>query len=161
MPSPSRRLAPLLTLTLVALATAGLWGCDKNDSRSAGQKVDAGIAKVESQAAEIKADASRASAEAKQAANDAVQDAKQAAGKATVKVGGAISDTAIKASVKAKLALDSSVEASRIEVDAAQGRVSLRGSADNAEAVARAGQIAQSIDGVVGVDNQVIVKAKS
>ena len=70
-----------------------------------------------------------------------------------------ISDTAIKASVRSQLAAEGSIDSGRIDVDASNGRVSLRGTVPNSESVARAGRIAQATDGVTAVVNRLVVKS--
>jgi osmotically-inducible protein OsmY len=128
MQQQSRLSTPLLVAAIAALALAAC--SNQRDERSAGQKVNAAIAKVERQAEQVKP------AEA-------------------------VSDASIISSVNAEFARDGKLDPATIDVDAARGRVALRGTAPDAEAVARARQIALSIKGVTGVDNYLTVRAKS
>ncbi|MBL8361254.1 MAG: BON domain-containing protein [Rubrivivax sp.] len=118
---------PIAAAALAALAA--VTGCDRRDERTAGQKIDAGIAQVERSA-------ERAGAEVK----------------------GTVADAAITASVNAQLARDSELSALKIDVDTSDGRVALRGSAPNRDARDRAARLASGVDGVKSVDNQLIVK---
>ena len=144
---------PRLAGMIVAVATAAsLAGCERpDDARTAGQKVDDTIAKVEQKAEEVKSDMREAARDAKQAgadvakgAADKVSEAKQA----TVNVAEAAAD-------KVKDAVISSVT-----VDSQNGRVALRGSAPDSVASERAASVASSVDGVVAVDNQLAVSRK-
>jgi hyperosmotically inducible periplasmic protein len=134
---------PLLAAAIAALTLAA---CSKQDERTAGQQVDATIAKVERQASEMKADANRG-----------VDAAKQSATEVGTKIGDGITDATIITSLNVELARDGKLDPAKIDVDASRGRVALRGTAPDAESVARARQIALSIKGVTGVDNYLTV----
>lgn len=139
-----------LSLPIAAAALAALTaftGCDRRDERTAGQKIDAGIAQVERSA-------ERAGAEIKQGAAEMRNDVQVAA----QGVKGTVADAAITASVNAQLARDSELSALKIDVDTSEGRVALRGTAPNREARDRATRLASGVDGVKSVDNQLIVK---
>ncbi len=136
---------PIAAAALAALAA--VTGCDRRDERTAGQKIDAGIAQVERSA-------ERAGAEVKQGAAEMRSDVQQAA----QEVKGTVADAAITASVNAQLARDSELSALKIDVDTSDGRVALRGSAPNRDARDRATRLASGVDGVKSVDNQLIVK---
>jgi hyperosmotically inducible periplasmic protein len=73
--------------------------------------------------------------------------------------GQVLDDTAITASVKAKLLDDTRTEGFDINVDTAKGRVILRGGADTAADRMAAGDIARGTDGVLSVDNRIVVAA--
>ena len=126
-----------LSLPLAALvaSVALLAGCDRQEERTVGQQVDSAVQSTE-RAAE------RAGDKMAQA-GDAIAD----------KAG----DVAITTSVNAELAKDPALSALRIDVDTAQGRVVLRGTAPDATAKERATQLAQAVRGVVAVDNQLRV----
>lgn len=132
MKQHSRYSAPLLVAAMAALA---LGACSKNDERTASQRVDATVAQVQRQAAEVKAEAKQAS--------DGVNDA------------------AIISSVNAEFTRDGKLDPAKIDIDAQRGRVVLRGTAPDAEAVARARQIVLAIKGVTGVDNYLTVNQSS
>lgn len=74
--------------------------------------------------------------------------------------GDKVKDAAITSAVNAKLVADSRLGAMRIDVDTVNGRVALRGSAPDAAARERAQQLASSVEGVVSVDNQLVVGGK-
>ena len=139
------------SLTSMALAAAlllSLGACSKNDDRTAGQKLDSAVAKVE------------------QKTDEAVAAAKEKANSAGVKVenmvdkaGNKAKDVAITTSIKAELARDPTLSALKIDVDTAAGRVALLGSAPDAAAKERATTLARKVDGVVGVDNQLVIRS--
>ena len=128
-------------------ALAAVTGCDRRDERTAGQKIDAGIAQVERSAERVGADVKQGAAEMRADAQQAAQEVK-----------GTVADAAITASVNAQLARDSELSALKIDVDTSDGRVALRGSAPNRDARDRATRLASGVDGVKSVDNQLIVK---
>ena len=145
-PNRTRQLA----LLSVIAAAATLAACNKaGDDRTAGQKVDSAVATAERQAAEAKADIREAGKDAKQATE-------QAADTAANKV----KDVAITTAVNAELARDPKLSALRINVDTSNGRVALRGSAPDAESRERAAALAMKVDGVVAVENQLVVVPK-
>ena len=78
-----------------------------------------------------------------------------------VKVSEAITDASIISAVNAEFARDGKLDPAKIDVDAARGRVALRGTAPDAESVARARQITLAVKGVKGVDNYLTVSSKS
>jgi osmotically-inducible protein OsmY len=71
-----------------------------------------------------------------------------------------VKDAAITTAVNAKIAGDPKLSVMRINVDTVDGRVLLRGSAPDAGASQRAQQLAASVDGVVSVDNQLVIGGK-
>jgi hyperosmotically inducible protein len=121
----------LATLALSALLAA----CSKPEEQTAGQKLDETIAKTEQVGAEIKADA-------QQMANQAGQ---------------AISDASITTKINAALAADDELKALQINVDTKDGRVVLTGTAPNANAQQRATMLAQAVEGVMAVDNRLVI----
>ena len=131
----------------IALMLA-LGACGKNDNETAGQKLDAAVARTEAKANEIKADVKDAAAEAKVAgANTATT------------VGEKIDDAAITASVNASFAKDPDLSAIKINVDTKNGAVTLMGPAPTAVAKDRATELAKAVKGVTTVNNQLTVKA--
>ena len=160
------RCLPILTAVATALALAG---CDKTDDRSAGQKLDGAVQKVEQKADELKAraevGAEKAKVEAREAARnvkeagaDVAQNVKEAGSKAAQRAGGAVADAVIVTSVKAELARDPKLSALAIDVDATAGRVLLRGTAPDADSRLRATTLAAGTQGVSSVDNQLVVQ---
>lgn len=127
--------ASLVALTLV--------GCNRrDDSQTAGQKVDSAMAKTDEKVDAAKAELKRDTDKVKESAGNAVT---------------AVEDTAITAGIKAKLATDSDLKTLDISVETTSGRATLRGKAPNAAAQARATQLAGSVTGVASVDNQLTV----
>lgn len=124
------------SLFVVLAAALALSACDRReDSRTAGEKVDAAVAQSEQKLEEAKG---------------AVQDA-------GAQASDAVSDAVITTAVNAELAKDSKLSSLKIDVDTAQGRVALKGTAPDAASRDRATQIAASVKGVVAVDNQLRV----
>ena len=133
---------------LVAIgAAATLAACDRaQDGRTAGQEVDNAVAKVEKKAGELRADVRAAGEQAKQSAAGAMDS-----------VANKAQDAAITTSVNAALAKDPQLSALRINVDTANGAVALRGTAPDAQSRDRATTLAQRVEGVKSVDNQLTV----
>lgn len=71
--------------------------------------------------------------------------------------GQAIDDATITASIKTKLLADSRTKGFDVNVDTRNGQVTLTGGADSAAAKAAATELARTVDGVVGVDNRLVV----
>ncbi|HTU01526.1 MAG TPA: BON domain-containing protein [Candidatus Sulfotelmatobacter sp.] len=71
-----------------------------------------------------------------------------------------VDDTSITTAVKAKLASDRAITLTRVDVQTNQGVVSLDGVATDPAMKARAGQIAASVNGVRGVNNNLQVQAQ-
>lgn len=137
------RAAAFAVLGTLAVALA-LPGCSRREeAQTAGQQVDAAIAKadekVESAQAAIERD---------------TEQAKKAAGEAARAAGEVLTDSAITAQVKASLAGDADLRTLDVSVETQAGRVSLRGTAPDAAARNRATQIAAAVQGVGAVDNQ-------
>lgn len=144
---PPRTLIPAVLAVAVVL---GLGACSKQiDDRSAGEKVDATIAKVEQKT-------DQAVAEVKRGVDAAQTSGSKAMDAASAKV----KDAAITTSINAELARDPSLSALKINVDTSAGRVVLQGTAPDGPSRDRATLLAQHVDGVVGVDNQLQVSAK-
>jgi hyperosmotically inducible periplasmic protein len=141
-----------LSAALAAASLLALAACNKApdtaDNRTVGQKVDSAIAKVEQKtdqaAAEVKKD---------------VDSARATVGQAVDATADKVKDAAITTSVNAELARDATLSALKIDVDTSAGRVSLRGTAPDAPSRERATQLAQRVEGVVSVDNQLQVRS--
>lgn len=69
-------------------------------------------------------------------------------------------DVTITTKVNAELARDPALSALSIDVDTVDGRVSLRGKAPDAAALERATTLARGVEGVVSVDNQLVVEPR-
>jgi hyperosmotically inducible protein len=74
--------------------------------------------------------------------------------------GQAIDDATVTASVKAKLAEDSTTKAHQVNVETQKGVVQLTGFVDSTTARARAGELARSVDGVATVRNDLEIRQK-
>lgn len=148
----------LLLAALLAGGVLSLAACNKADDRTAGEKVDAGVAKTEQAADEAKAKAAAAAASSESAMKQGAADIKEAAKDAGAAISATVDDATITAEVSAGLAKDSDLSAIKIDVDTKAGVVSLKGPAPTAAAKARAEEIAKGIKGVTSVDNQLEVK---
>lgn len=132
----------------VALVSSFLMiGCQKQDDRTAGQKLDSAIAKTEQ-----KAD------EAKVATENATDKMTAKVESATDKMAAKAEDVAITAKVNAALAGDPKLSALKIDVDTISGRVNLSGFAPDAASRQRATELTQAVKGVVSVDNKLEVR---
>lgn len=144
MPIPFKPTALVVLGTLAAVLALGACS-QREESKSAGQQVDAAIAK-----ADEKVDAAKATME-----RDAGQ-AKKAVGETTRAAGEAVADSAITAQVKASLLADADLKTLDVSVETKAGHVSLRGTAPDAAARTRATQLASAVTGVTTVDNQLV-----
>lgn len=163
--APRGHVPGLARVALLGLLLA-LVACNKADERSAGEKVDAAIARTQQAATEAAARTEALAREASakvQASEPAMQQGldkiKEAAKETGAAVSAGVSDATITASVSAGLARDPALSATRINVDTQAGTVTLRGPAPSAEAKARAETIARAVTGVSKVDNQLEVRA--
>lgn len=130
----------------LALAAA-LAGCSKQpDERTAGQKLDGAIAEAKQAGTEAKADASQAMDKAETKLKDAGAAASEA-----------VSDATIVTKINAALMADDRLKATKIDVRAEDGRVTLTGTAPDAGSQARATTLAAAVNGVRSVDNQLQV----
>ena len=129
------------TLLLAAAATAVLLaGCDRSDQdRTAGQKLDAAIARTEKKTEELKTDIKNSTAKAADIVADKTKDA------------------AITTAVNAELLRDRKLSALKINVDTVDGRVVLRGTAPDTASRERATVLASAVSGVVAVENSLTV----
>ncbi len=136
------------TATAAALAAVfALSACDRNaDERTAGERLDGAVASTEQRADELGNDVRRETGEAR---NEVTAAANQAGDK--------MKDAAITTKVNAELARDNDLSALKIDVDTSDGRVVLKGTAPSAAARDRATSVAQGVEGVVSVDNQLTV----
>lgn len=141
----NRRILSITTIgTLVA--SLALVGCNKTDQQGVGTPSGTMTPRVEPQST-TGADAATS-----------MERAKDATASATAKMGDKVDDAMITVSVKTELAKDASLSALSINVDTAEGRVALKGSAPTATAKAQATTLAQNVKGVVSVDNQLMIK---
>ncbi|MGD9836023.1 MAG: BON domain-containing protein [Piscinibacter sp.] len=135
------------SLFLVGAMAAALAACGKQESDStAGQKVDNAITEVKQAGQEIKAEAQQAGKQAQNSVENAADSAKQA-----------ITDAAITSKINLALAADDRLKASKINVDTTDGRVTLTGQAPDSDSRERATVLAQAVEGVLAVKNQLEV----
>jgi hyperosmotically inducible periplasmic protein len=146
---------PHVTLKLFALvlSAATLMACSKTDE-TFGQKVDGAVTQT-------KDAAKQATTEATAAVEKSMEKTAAAASENKVKAAEAFDDAAITTSIVASIAKDPDLSALKIDVSTKNGNVSIHGSAPTEQARARAVAIAQSVKGVINVDNQLSIKPKS
>jgi hyperosmotically inducible periplasmic protein len=155
-----RRVRASVVAASCAVASLSLLAaCDSADSnKTVGQKLDAAVAKTESKAEDIK-DAAKASVDsAGVALRDGAAQAKEAAKQAASGASATSEDAAITASVSAGLLKDPDLSAVKIDVDTANGSVTLIGPAPSEASRSRASIIAMSVKGVSRVDNRLVLK---
>ncbi len=169
-----KRIELLPAFTLLCALAAG--GCNdpgvKRQTRQAGEAIKAAgketgeavTAAGEAAVAEGKAAVEEAGGAIREAGEEARESAKRAGKDITAaaeKAGDTakrkIEDAAVTASVKARLIGNPDVKAVEIDVDAVGGRVTLRGTAKSAAQRDAAERIAREADGVVSVDNRIVV----
>lgn len=81
--------------------------------------------------------------------------------KPSTTAGAYLGDSAITAKVKAAIVAEPDLSALEIKVNTSDGVVTLTGTVDTQQKIERAAQVAQTIDGVKTVDNQLSLKAPS
>lgn len=154
-------LPPVRTWCAAAGALAlviGLAACNKaDDGRTAGQKLDAAVAKTEQVAGEIKQETKSAVASAETSVKQSGLDEKAA--NAADKVAATVDDMKVTAEVSAALVKDPDLSALKIDVDTRNGAVRLTGPAPSMAAKERATSIAQGVKGVTSVTNQLVAPA--
>lgn len=140
-------------LLALSLSTMVLVACDNSD-KTLGQKVDSVISETKDVAKQAKSDST-------DAVSKSMEKTAEATREGTAKAGEALDDAAITTSITASIAKDPDLSAFKIDVDTKNGRVSMHGSAPTVQARDRAVAIAQSVKGVVHIDNQLTIKPKS
>ena len=139
------------------LGALALGGCSRRDDVEVARSNDSTtVTQSRSIGDQVQKDAQATKEATKEAANDVKDAARGAADQATNKV----ADAMITTSVNAELAKDPKLSAMHIDVDTSAGRVALRGTAPDAEAKARASQLASAVKGVVSVENYLTVQGK-
>lgn len=142
-----------LKITLLMLSVTALFACGRKDE-TVGQKMDDTIRKTTEAAKEVKSEAA-ASIE------KSIEKTAETGKETTAKAAAAFDDAAITTSITAGIAKDPDLSAFKIDVETKSGKVSMHGSAPTAQARARAASIAESVKGVMSVDNQLTIKEKS
>lgn len=154
MQRPQRLMTPVLAAVFAALA---LGACSRSDDRTAGQRVDDAVARVEQKADEMKRDTEQAMERGKQEAREAAAEMKDATRDAKAEASDKVADATITTTVNAELAKDDKLSALKIDVDTSNGHVALKGTAPDVVSKERATQLASAVKGVVSVDNQLRV----
>ncbi len=136
----------LLVLPAVVAAIA-LSACGReDDDRTAGQRLDDGISKMEQKSEQAKADT-------RQAMDKMGNKMENTANK----VGEAVDDAQITTSIKTALAGDPKLSALDVKVETDHGHVTLDGTAPDLAARDRAGSMALAAKGVQSVNNRIKV----
>lgn len=143
----------------ILLSAMALAACNRNTEQAQAPDSGSTTARIEQKVDQAQSSAERGMNNATEAVKDAAQDATQATRNAAAEVGDKVGDAMITTMVNAELAKDSKLSALKINVDTADGRVMLRGSAPDAASRDRATQLAMAVKGVVSVDNQLKVEA--
>ena len=139
---------PFQITTLLALLSAGfLIACSDSSQQTAGEKLDQSVAKAQQKGDELQSDVKQGAAKLEDQASAMATEAKNA-----------MSDATITAQVNASLAKDPGLSVMKIDVDTTQHKVTLSGTVPDAAASSRATQLAQAVEGVTSVDNQLVVK---
>lgn len=139
---------PLQITTLLSLLSAGfLIACSDSSQQAAGEKLDQSVAMAQQKGDEIQSDVKQSAAKLEDQASAMATEAKNA-----------MSDATITAQVNASLAKDPGLSVMKIDVDTTQHKVTLSGTVPDAAASSRATQLAQAVEGVTSVDNQLVVK---
>lgn len=144
--TPQRRIGALLATAAAAIALAA---CGKtDDGMTVGQKVDSTIATTEAAASEASKDMSQS-----------VDQVKQSTAEMAASAEASVADMAITTKVNAALAADDQLKALQINVDTKAGHVTMSGPAPDEASRDRATVLAKAVDGVVSVDNRLVVGA--
>jgi hyperosmotically inducible periplasmic protein len=142
-----------LKIVALLLSAVMLTACGKKDE-TLGQRVDGAVA-------DTKEAAKKATSEATAAVEKSMEKTTEAAKEDKLKVTETLEDAAITTSITASIAKDPDLSAFKIDVATKNGNVSMHGSAPTEQARVRAMAIAQSVKGVLQVDNQLTIKPKS
>ncbi|WP_341676473.1 BON domain-containing protein [Niveibacterium sp. SC-1] len=139
----------------LAVVGASLTACNKDNSdKTLGQQVDQSVQESKDKMAEAQQKAEAAGDKMKQEASEASDKMKEQANAA----GKVLDDTAITASVRAKIVAEPDLSNMDVKVDTKEGVVTLDGKAKSADAKDRATLVARSVDGVKDVNNNLSVQ---
>ncbi len=138
------------TLIAAAAAAVALAACGKTEDATVGQRIDNATTEMQSAANELRNDT-----------RDAAKDMQAAGSDAGQAIAEGTSDMAITAKVNAALAADDKLSALKIDVDTEAGRVALNGTAPDADSRERATVLAAAVQGVVAVDNRLVIQSNS
>jgi hyperosmotically inducible periplasmic protein len=140
---------PMLMVLPALVAAVALAACGReDDDRTAGQRLDDGIAKMEQK-----------SDQARQDTREAMDAMGQKVDGAADKMGAEASDASITTAIKAGLAGDPKLSALDVKVETNNGHVTLDGTAPDLAARDRAGSMALAAKGVQSVNNRIKVSS--
>ena len=143
----SSRPSQFALLLPAVVAAVALTACGReDDGRTAGQRLDDGISKMEQK-----------SEEAKQDTRQAMDNMGNKMDRTADKVGAAVDDAQITTSIKTALAGDPKLSALDVKVETEMGHVTLDGTAPDLAARDRAGSMALAAKGVQSVNNRIKV----
>lgn len=129
------------------IAAVALTACGReDDDRTAGQRLDAGISKMEQK-----------SEAAQQDTRQAMDKVGEKMDRTADKVGAAVDDAQITTAIKTSLAGDPKLSALDVKVETERGHVTLDGTAPDLAARDRAGSMALAAKGVQSVNNRIKV----
>jgi osmotically-inducible protein OsmY len=155
-----RLLRAILVIVVLGAAIGFFLGYRWSDLASGARDVDRpGVARPDHTDRAV--DLSRArerGARAGEAIGTAAERAGQRASQAASEAGEVLSDAALTAKIKSKMALDDHVSASSIGVATKDGRVVLTGTVGTEDEHRRAVDLARDTKGVAGVDDRIVVQ---
>lgn len=141
-----RRVGVMLATSAMAFSLVAC-GQQSPAEPTVGERVDSAIATTASAAEEAKVDMKQA-----------MESTEQKAGEMSEAVAQKVEDLEITAKVNAKLADDEVLSARKIDVDTADGHVTMTGPVANAEAASRATELAMMVEGVKSVVNNLVIQ---
>ncbi len=142
-----RHARPALMILPAVIAAVALAACGReDDGRTAGQRLDDGMAKMEQK-----------SEQAKEDTRQAMDNMGNKMDRTADKVGAAVDDAQITTTIKTALAGDPKLSALDVKVDTERGHVVLDGTAPDLAARDRAGSLALATKGVQSVNNRIKV----
>ena len=145
-------------------------GCNRQDDKTVGQKLDSAIAKTTEAAAQAKVKTEASVAQVKSKTEETFANAGAALKNATEKAEASVKSVADKASEKmddfaittavaAGIAKDAELSVLKIKIETRDGIVTLNGTAPTEAVRDKAGALAKGIQGVHSVENKLLVKA--
>lgn len=138
---------PMLMVLPALVAAVALAACGReDDDRTAGQRLDDGISKMEQK-----------SDQARQDTREAMDNMGQKMDRAADKMSAEATDASITTSIKTSLAGDPKLSALDVKVETNNGHVTLDGTAPDLAARDRAGSMALAAKGVQSVNNRIKV----
>ena len=154
----SRTFVRASTIVAITALSLGLAACDKaQEPPTVGQQIDSAIQKTDQAATEAKLKAEQALQTTEKKLDAGAADASAAIKDAAASAINLAGDAAITAKVSAEFAKDPDLSAIRIDVDTQAGAVRLTGPAPTQDAKDRATTLAQSVEGVLSVNNELVV----